>query len=218
MQRALVEERGRGVDDDLQPAPGLHQPLELLVASKRRGQSGEELVGGQLRLRLVVVDVVVDDDPALGRLPGLAGAQNDADRLVLQLLAHELDKLQPRPFRLHDDVKQDDGHVRIRTEELACFRRGARRQKIQTAPMQLEVLQHEARAGVDGLVVVDDRHLPARQLWRCRRDLVLDQRYEIGLFGHPTAPCRKPERSFTRCAAKEKGLVQRSGRAGVTRQ
>ena len=32
---------------------------------------------------LVVVDVVLDDDAALGRLAGLAGAQDDADGLVL---------------------------------------------------------------------------------------------------------------------------------------
>ena len=124
-----------------------HQLQQLLVASQRRGQRGEELVGGELGLRLVVVDVVVDDDAALRRLARLAGAQDDADGLVLQLLADELDELEPRPFRLHHDVEQDDRHVGMRAEELARLRGRARREQLQAAAVQREILQREARAG-----------------------------------------------------------------------
>ena len=128
LQRALVEERRRRVDDDLEPAARLHQPQQLLVAAERRRQRGEELVGGQLGLRLVVVDVVVDDDAALRRLAGLAGAQDDAHGLVLQLLADELHELEPRPLRLHHHVEQDHRHVGMAAEELARLRRRARRE------------------------------------------------------------------------------------------
>src|SRR5260370_652891 len=77
-----------------QPRPGLRRALELLVAAQRGGQRGEQLVGRQLRLRLVVVDVVLDDDAALGRLAGLPGAQDDADGLVLEFAADIFDQFE----------------------------------------------------------------------------------------------------------------------------
>ena len=69
-------------------------------------------------------------------------------------------------------------------EKLARLRRRARRQELEAAAMQREILQREAGAGVDALVVVDDRHLPAAARTALERGLVLEQRYEIGLFGH----------------------------------
>src|SRR5689334_23743848 len=48
--RLEVVERRCGVDDDFQAAPCLHHALELLIAAQRRGQRGEQLVGGELGL------------------------------------------------------------------------------------------------------------------------------------------------------------------------
>src|ERR1035437_5345396 len=73
----------KGLVTSRKPAPRLHHALELLIAAQRRGQRGEQLVRRQLGLRLVVVDVVLDDDAALRRLAGLSGTQDDADGLVL---------------------------------------------------------------------------------------------------------------------------------------
>ena len=88
----IVKRRG-GVDDDFQSAPGLDHAFELLIAAQRRGERGKQLVGGEFRLRLVVVDVVLDDHAALGRLSGLPGAQDDADRLVTKLVADIFDEI-----------------------------------------------------------------------------------------------------------------------------
>jgi len=118
----IIERRG-GVDDDLEPAPGLHHAFELLIAAQRRGQRCEQLVGGEFRLRLVVVDVVLDDDAPFGRLSGLAGAQDDADGLVLDLAADIFDEFEAGDIGLHDDVQQhrrDVGIARIRARPSAA--------------------------------------------------------------------------------------------------
>ena len=47
-----------------------------LVGAQGRDDSGEKVLGGQLSLCLVVVDVVIGDHPLLGRLARLAGAQH----------------------------------------------------------------------------------------------------------------------------------------------
>ena len=82
------------------------------MAAQRGGHRGEQLVGGELGLGLVVVDVVIDDDAALGRLAGLAGTQDDPHGLVLEIIADELDQTKAGGVGLHDDVEQHHGHVR----------------------------------------------------------------------------------------------------------
>ena len=90
----IVQRRG-GIDDDFQPSPGLHHALELLVAAQRRGQRGEQLVGRELGLRFIIVDVVLDDDAALRRLSGLSGAQDDAHGFVFEFVADVFDEIEP---------------------------------------------------------------------------------------------------------------------------
>ena len=80
----MIEEGRGGVDDDLEPAARLDQALQLLIAAKGGGQGREQLVGRELGLRLVVVDVVIDDHPPLGGLARLPRPQDDPDRLILQ--------------------------------------------------------------------------------------------------------------------------------------
>jgi hypothetical protein len=176
--------RGR-VDDDLQPAPRLAEALQLLVAAQGRRHGGEELLGRQFRLGLVVVDVVVDDDALFGRLAGLAGAQDDAHRLVLQLLADDVDEVEAGAVGLHHHVEEHDGRVGVPAQEFAPLAGRAGRQQLDPAAVQPIALEREARAVVDGRLVVDHRHLPGRGDRRRRlADVVVDQRDEIRLVRH----------------------------------
>src|SRR5262249_19221908 len=108
----VVECRGR-IDDDFETAPRLEHPLELLVAAQCRRQRGEQLVGGELGLRLVVVDIIVDDDTPLRRLAGLAGAQNDAYGFVLERVANIMNEIETGAVGLHNDVEQYRSDVRM---------------------------------------------------------------------------------------------------------
>ena len=122
LHRFEIEQGGCRFDDDLETAPGFHHALELLVSAQRRGQCGEQLVRGQLGLCLIVIDVVIDDHAPLRSLSRLAGAQNDADSFVLEILADELDKLEPGGVALHDHVEQHHRHIGSAAHELATFR------------------------------------------------------------------------------------------------
>jgi hypothetical protein len=174
LHRLEVVEGGSRIDDDLQPAPGLHHALELLVAAQRRGQRGEQLVGSELGLGLVVVDVVVDDDPSLRRLAGLAGAQDDADGLVLQFVADVFNQLKPGRVGLHDDVEQDCCDVGIGAHQL--FALGARvgREDFQRLPVQHIVAERKPRALVHGRVVVNDGDLPLAHGRGMRPNVIFD--------------------------------------------
>ena len=170
LHRLEVVERRGGVDDDLEAAPGLHHALQLLIAAQRRGERGEQLVGGELGLRLVVVDVVVDDDAPLRGLARLAGAQDDAHGLVLEGVADVLDEVEPGLVGLHDDVEQHRRGVGMRLHQLAALLRREGGEDFQPVSVKLVVAEREARAVVDGEVVVDHRDLPERSgLRRLRR-------------------------------------------------
>ena len=189
LHRLEVVQRRGGVDDDFEPAPGLHHALELLIAAQRRGQRGEQLVGGQLGLGLVVVDVVVDDHPPLRRLAGLAGAQDDAHGLVAQLVADEFDQIEAGGVGLHDDVEQHRGDVGMRPHQLAALRRRIGRQDLQRLAVQAVVAEREAGALVDREVVVDHRDLPPPRVGFLQRDGgVFDQLEDIVLVGHGAFP------------------------------
>jgi hypothetical protein len=185
LHRFEVVQRRGGVDDYLEPAPRLHHALELLVAAQRRGQRGEQLVGGQLGLGLVVVDVVLDDDAALRRLARLSRAQDDADRLVLDLVADVFDELQSRDVGLHDDVEQYGGDIGVVAHKLAALGRGIGREDFQRRAVQAVVAQRKARAFMHRGVVVDDGDLPLAggRVLRSNSGIV-DQVEDIVLFGH----------------------------------
>ena len=184
----IVQGRG-GVDDDFQPAPGLHHALELLIAAQRRGQRGEQLVGGQLGLRLVVVDVVLDDDAALGRLSGLAGAQDDADGLVPEFVADVFDEIEAGGVGFHDDVEQHGGDVGMRAHQGPALGRRIGRQDFERLAVETVVAQRKARAFMHGLIVVDDRDLPFARGRDFRSGSgIVDQVEDIVLFGHCSSP------------------------------
>ena len=187
LHRFEVEQSGRRLDDDFQPAPCLNHALELLVTAQRGGQSGEQLVGRELGLRLVVVDVVIDDDSPLRRLARLTGAKNDAHRLVLELLADEFDQAQSGGVALHDDVEQHNGDVRMASHELAPLGRRIGRENFEPLPIQTVVMQRETRAVVHGRLVVDHRDLPARTLFWGLVAGSLDQVDDV-VFSHELCP------------------------------
>ena len=185
LHRLEVVQSGGGVDDDFQPAPGLHHALELLVAAQRRGQRGEQLVGRQFGLGLVVVDVVLDDDAALRRLAGLAGAQDDADGLVLEFAADVFDEFEAGDVGLHDDVEQHGRDVGVVAHQRAAFGRGIGREDFQRGALQVVVAQRKAGAFMHRGVVVDDGDLPFADGRILRNNSgIVDQVEDIVLFGH----------------------------------
>ncbi len=163
----------------------MHHALELLIAAQRRGQRGEQLVGGELGLRLVVVDVVLDDDAALGRLSGLAGAQDDADGFVLELVADVLDEVQPCDVGFHDDVEQHGRDVGIVAHQGAAFGGGIGREDFQRRAVEIVVAQRKAGALMHRSIVVDDGDLPFAYGRILRNGPgIVDQVEDIVLFGH----------------------------------
>ena len=171
------------------PRRGLHHALELLIAAQRRGQRGEQLVGGELGLGLVVVDVVLDDDAALRRLAGLAGAQDDAHGLVLDLVADEFDQFEACDVGLHDDVEQHGGDIGMIAHQFAALGRRIGREDLQRRAVQIVVAQRKTGAFMHGGIVVDDGDLPFTRGRVLRSGSgIVDQVEDIVLFGH----CRVP--------------------------
>ncbi len=96
-----------------EPLPALVDGAEGLVGAQGGDDGSVELLHRQLGLGLVVVDVVVEDHPLLGGLPGLAGAQHDADQAVLHLVADLVHQPQAGVLGLHYHVEQDQGDARV---------------------------------------------------------------------------------------------------------
>jgi hypothetical protein len=183
-----VVERQSAFDDHLQSAPRLLHPLQLLIAAQSRGERSEEFVGGELSLRLVVIDIVVDDNLPLGCLAGLTRAQDDANGLVLELRADEVDQLEAGIVGLHHDVEQDGGDVRNRAHELAALRGRIGRKDLDALAMQAVVVEGEAGALVDGRIVIDDGDLPGqRDLVEGERLVVLDHPDDVMFVGHSSS-------------------------------
>ena len=189
LHRLEVVQRRGGIDDDLEPAPCLHHALELLVGAQRRGQRGEQLVGGELGLGLVVVDVVLHDHAPLRRLAGLSGAQDDTYGLVLEHVADVFDQLEAGDVGLHDDVEQHRGDVVVRRHQLATFRRGMGGEDFQALAVQAVVRERKTGAVMHGRIVVDDGDLPFPGVHILRRGTgIVDQVEDIVLFGHCEVP------------------------------
>ena len=171
------------------PRRRLHHALELLIAAQRRGQRGEQLVGRQLGLRLVVVDVVLDDDAAFRRLAGLPGAQDDADGLVPDFVADEFDQIESRGVGLHDDVEQHRGDIGMGAHQFAALGRRVGRQDFQRLAVEIVVAERKACALVHGRIVVDDGDLPFARGRSLRSGSgIVDQVEDIVLFVHCGVP------------------------------
>ncbi|MGX1151376.1 hypothetical protein AB7M15_007198 [Bradyrhizobium ottawaense] len=120
-----------------------------------------------------------------GRLAGLSRAQDDAHRLVPDLVADELDQLEAGDVGLHDDVEQHGGDVAVLGHQLAAFRRGIGRQDLQALAVEAVVGQRKAGAVMHGRIIVDDGDLPFPGVGILRRGTgIVDQVEDIVLFGH----------------------------------
>jgi hypothetical protein len=98
------------------------------------------------------------------------------------LPADLVDEPQPGIVGLHHHVEEHDGHVRAAGEHLLALARGIGGEDLELLAIELVIEQREARALVDGLVVVDDEHGPGARLGRLPLRIVLDDLDDV--FAH----------------------------------
>ncbi len=156
---------------------------DQLVGADRGGEAGEQARARQFVLGAVVVDVVRAHRLQLGRVPRLAGAQDDAQGHAAQVLADAPDQPQAGVGRLHHHVEQHHRDVVAAGEHAQRVLARTRMQQRDGAVGDRDVLQREAGGGVDIFVVVDHEHVPgiAGQRRRgARRGLGAPQRVEFG--------------------------------------
>src|SRR4029077_5906319 len=174
-----------------EPAAGLDHAFEVLIASQRCRQGGEQLVGRKLRLGLVIVAVAFDDDASFRRLSGLSGTKNDADGLVPQVVADIFDEVEAGRIGFHDDVEQYGSDIGMGAHQGPPLRGRIGRKYFERLPVEAVVAQRKSGAFVHGMIVVDDRDLPLARSRRIRSSTgIVDQVEDIVLFGHEAAPSR----------------------------
>ena len=115
-----------------------------------------QLLGGELGLQEVAVDLVTEYHLPLGRLSGLTGAEHDLDVVVAERLADVPAQAQPCVVGLHHHVQKDERGFGVSTEEIARF--FTRVGVVQRDPAVFEGCAREQDSGdfMDGGVVVDD--------------------------------------------------------------
>jgi hypothetical protein len=137
------------VDDREQVSPGL-----------------ANLVGRELGLEPVAVDLEVGHHLALGRIAWLAGDQHDLHQGVVQVMADVPHQVQAGPFGFHHHVQQDQRGIRVLRQQRFGFFAVAGVQQVQRAAHHLHVVQRQVQHGVDVGLVVNQHHLPRRPLGR----------------------------------------------------
>lgn len=163
---------------------------DLLVGADGGGQRGEQLVAGQFRLGLVVVDVVAKNGFVLGRITRLTGAQHNTCGGQASLVADEIHQLQTGVFGLHHHIKQHQREVGRVQQTPPGLGRVVGVEKTYGPPEHLNVLQGKERGLVHIRVIVHDQHLPlACSATHARHPiggrLVLEGKQLIAGFGHP---------------------------------
>ena len=98
-------------DDLVQAAPAGADRADLFVRADRRRHRRKQLDAGQFGLGLVIVDVEIADGVDLGRVAGLAGAQDDAHVGQFQRFADVAHQVQAGVVLFHHHVEQDDGDI-----------------------------------------------------------------------------------------------------------
>lgn len=156
----LEEGRG-GVDHPLEALLLRVDDAEITVGSDPAENRRHQPASGQLRLRPVVVDVVVEHHPMLGRGPGLARAENDPDQAIAEPLADPAGELEARVLALHHHVEEDEGDVGGGAEDLSARGSGARPEELDRPSVDLEIGEREASDRVHLRLVVDDQDPPA---------------------------------------------------------
>ena len=168
------------VDDLFQVRARARLLAQLRVGTQGDRQRGIELGLGQLALGLVVVDVVLADGLDLGRIPGLAGAQDDACAVQAEFAPDPGDDVQAGGGCLHHHVEQHHGNVRLHGQHAQGLGARMRVQQLQRTVRDLQLVQGEAGGLVHLVVVIDHQDAPGlgqRFGWRrliTKNDLDVD--------------------------------------------
>jgi len=158
---ALAHQPARGAHHLFQAALVRLDAAQLVEAAYRHRQAGEQAQLGQLGLGLVVVDVVAPYHLQLGGVAGLAGAQDDAQRLAAGQGAHALHQAQAGVGRLHHHVQQQHRDLGIGLDQQLGLGGRAGGQQAQRAAVDAFVAQREQRGLHDVGFVVHHQHAPA---------------------------------------------------------
>ena len=165
----MLEELARGADDPLQPPAVEFEVADVAIGPERRHHHGVQLLGGQLGLFPVVVDVEIFDHLLFRRVTRLAGAQNDANVGVAQLLADMAHRLQPGMVGLHHDVEQQHRDFRMLGHDRLGLGGAPGAEKLQRPAGEQKILQQHPGDGMNLGLVVGDQHPPRPGAGRRRR-------------------------------------------------
>jgi len=96
----------------------------------------------------------------LRRLAGLAGAQHDADKMIVEFTADEFHQVQASLVGLHHHIQQHHADIRRGAQNLAGLSGRVRVMELQWAIFEPEGAQHQTGHFVNGRFVIDDQHMP----------------------------------------------------------
>ena len=156
------EHFGGGADNHLEATAAGIDGAHVAVGAQCRVHRGGKLLRGEFGFFLVVVDVVGSDNLVFRRLSWLAGAQHDANELVLEALANNAYQVESGLVGFHDDIKQHHGRVRVLAQQSFGLAARIRADQLQGAVGESEVAKYEAGDLVDLGLVINDQHFPGR--------------------------------------------------------
>jgi hypothetical protein len=202
VDRLALEQRGGGADDLLEAELVRLDGAQVAIRADGADDGGGQALGGDLGLVAVVVDVVVEHHPLLGRVAGLPGAQDDADARIPERAADPPHELEAGVLGLHDDVEQDHRDVEVALQHHASGGRRVYRQDRQRVAVDAQFADGQPGDVVDLRLVVDDQQLPhpgARGLRRRVRGVVGEHEgvEVIGRGGHRLGSTRIGRRIVT---------------------
>ena len=133
---------------------------DVPIGPERAAQQGEQLRRSEVRLFLVVVDVVIRDDLAFRRLPWLPRPQDNTRAPVIQLLPNVLHNLKPGMLGLHNHIQQDQRGVLMIRQNVLRLGAGITTDETQPATRELEIRQRQLGDIMHPRIIVDDDDLP----------------------------------------------------------
>ena len=113
-QRLWFKQITRGIDDLFQTVPAVFNNLHVTISAQGRNHGCDQFLCGQLGFFLVVIDVVINHYRTLRCLTGLAGTQDNADKIVLEHITDMANHIESGVISFHDHIKQHDCGVGVR--------------------------------------------------------------------------------------------------------
>ena len=141
------------------PTAGL-DGAQLVIRTQCRRHRGDQLVVRQLRLGLVIVDVILQQRVQFGGIPRLPCAQHDARGPVTCHVADEVHQLQPGVVRFHDHVQQHQRNVAVGQQQIAGLRSRMRVNQLDAPVKQHRTFESKLRCPVHIGIIVNDHHRP----------------------------------------------------------